>query len=156
MTHFYVPWAERNSQVEESVPPGTQWVDVRGSDLAYYEALTEIWGKGEDFAIIEHDVVIHDLVVEEFESCPEPWCVFGYDNMCHPECQEAWANQLGCTRFRAELMEEVPDALTSVPPGPLQDWHNVCDGLGNNLRAVGYWHHWHTPHVGHHPWFTCR
>lgn len=58
---------------------------------------------------------------------------------------------LGCTRFRKELIEAVPDALTSIPEDNW-DWHNMCDGVGNNLRAAGYTHHWHTPPVEHH----CR
>jgi hypothetical protein len=88
--------------------------------------------------------------------------------MCHPECQEAWANMLGCTRFRAEVMEACPDALTSIPR-ELRDWHNLCDHLAGDktngapsplrpksIRAAGFTHHWHRPEVGHHPWFTCR
>ena len=165
---FYVPWAERNQLVVESVPPGTTWVDVRGGLNTYHAALAEMWAKGEDFAVIEHDVVIHDTVVEQFENCPEPWCVFGYDNMCHEACREAWANMLGCTRFRAELIAACPDALTSIPEDR-RGWHNVCDELAGDkiagtpaplrpgsLRAAGFTHHWHTPPVSHHPWFECR
>lgn len=169
MTQFYVPWAERNPQVVGSVPPGTIWVDVSAGLDSYWDALRQIWSKGQDFAIIEHDVVIHGDVVRQFAECPEPWCTFGYANICHPECQEAWANQLGCTRFRAELIEACPAALISIPP-ERRDWHNVCDEIAGNkiggvdqpvlrphsLRTAGFTHHWHSPPVDHHPWFACR
>ena len=62
---------------------------------------------------------------------------------------ESWRNALGCTRYRKELIAAVPDALLSIPADNW-DWHNVCDGLGNNLRAAGYSHHWHEPWVSHH------
>jgi hypothetical protein len=169
LTQYYVPWAERNQQTFDSVPPGTILVDVSADDTAYYRALRRWWSYGEDFAVIEHDVICRPDVVEQFDACPEPWCTFGYDNICCPGCQEAWANQLGLTRFRAEVMEKCPDALTSIPP-ELQGWHNLCDHLAGNkingtdtptlregsLRAAGFTHHFHYPAVEHHPWFVSR
>lgn len=154
-----------HEEVAAAVPPGTIFVDVTldeskgdrpNHDHAYWRMLAEIWAKGEDFAIIEHDVICRPDVAEQFDACPEPWCVFSYANMCHDACREAWANMLGATRFRAELIAAVPDALTSITKPEHLDWHNVCDGLGLNLRAAGYKHHWHTPHVAHHPWFASR
>ena len=163
MIRYYVPWTTRHQQVVDAVPSGTIWLDVRGDDDAYWRALCDIWAKGEDFAIIEHDVIPRGF--EQFDQCPEPWCTFGYANICHPECQEAWANQLGFTRFRAEVMAKCPDALTSIPKGE-RNWHNLCDSIAGNkthgvdrtdlrphsLRAAGLTHHWHFPPVEHHPW----
>ena len=176
MTQFYVPRVLslddiNHEEVAAACPPGTIFADVSGSNLAYWELLCDIWAKGEDFAIIEHDVLCRPDVVEQFEECPEPWCTFGYQGICHIQCQEAWANQLGLTRFRAEVMAAAPDAVTSIPPGPLMDWHNLCDGLGGahpsssamqglvrdkSLRGRHFTHHWHYPAVEHHPWFVCR
>lgn len=149
---FYVHYTGVRAEVVEAAPPGTVWVDVSSSDTAYHEALSNIWERGENFATLEHDIICRPDIVQAFEECPEPWCIYGYADMCHDACREAWANALGCTRFRAELMAKVPDALTSIEPGPLTDWHNVCDGLGNNLRAAGFKHHWHEPHVQHPHW----
>jgi hypothetical protein len=125
------------------------WVDVSSSDLAYYGALYDMWLRGETFAILEHDVVCRPDVIEQFEECPEPWCAFGYADICHPRCMDAWANALGCVRFRKELVSEVPDALSAIPRDGW-DWHNLCDGLGANLRAQNFTHHWHWPPVEHH------
>lgn len=151
-TQFYVHSTGVSPEVAESAPAGTIWVDVSSSDTAYFESLCDIWGRGETFATLEHDIVCRLDIVNAFESCPEPWCVFGYTNMCHEACMESWRNELGCTRFRSEILTKVPGAMSAIEDGPLRDFHNVCDGLGNNLREAGYTHHWHNPPVEHNHW----
>lgn len=145
---FYVPYTVVHQATVTAAPPDAIWVDVSGSDIAYYGAMCDWWSRGETFAVIEHDIECRPDVIEAFNTCTEPWCMFGYAEMCHPECMEAWRNAIGCTRFRSELIAAVPDAATNIP-AELWDWHNMCDGLGNNLRAAGFTHHWHHPPVGH-------
>lgn len=145
---WYLPYTTVRPEVAAAAPADATWVDVAASDDSYYALLLEIWQRGESFAVLEHDVICRPDVIEAFEDCPEPWCTYGYSTICCPGCMNAWANALGCTRFRTELMQAVPDALSSVPSTGW-DWRNVCDGLGNNLRAAGYTHHWHEPWVDH-------
>lgn len=147
---WYVPYTVVHPQVVAAAPESAVWVDLSGSPFSYFGALYSWWKTGETFAVLEHDVVCRPEVVDSFESCPEPWCVYAY-TFCHWECREGWRNMLGCTRFRSELMAAVPDAVSSIPPDE-RDWHNLCDGLGNNLRNAGFTHHWHHPPVDHHPW----
>lgn len=145
-------------QTANSAPSNATWVDVSFSPHAYYAALLWQWAKGETFMVLEHDVVCRPDVIASFDECPEPWCLYPYAPECpcgNPQCREAWANALGCTRYRKELIEDVPDALTAIPRDmpdglPCWEWHNVCDGLGAQLRAAGYTHHWHEPAVEHH------
>jgi hypothetical protein len=165
LTRFYYPFTKTFPEVVGAMPPSALRVDVSAGPDAYWGALGEWWARGEDFAIVEHDVVIRPDVVEAFDACPEPWCVFGYTPICHEACLEAWANMFGCTRFRAELMAELPDAVSSIP-AERRDWHNLCDELAGNkiagvdqptmrpgsLRAAGYTHHWHRPPVRHISW----
>jgi len=146
---WYVPYTLVHPATVKGAPKHATWIDVSSSPVAYYGALHDIWEGGESFALLEHDVVCRPDVAKAFEECPEPWCAFGYSDICHPECMEAWANMLGCTRFRSELVQQVPDAVSSIPADGW-DWHNVCDGLGRNLRAAGFTHHWHFPAVEHH------
>jgi hypothetical protein len=173
MIQFYVPFTERNQQTLDAAPPGTVFVDVSDSPDSYWRAMCDIWAEslrtGNDVAIIEHDVVCHAEVVPQFTFCPEPWCSFAYDNMCHVACRETWANQLGCTRFRAELIAACPEALSSIE-GRMRDWHFLCDHAAGDkthgqptlplrpgsIRAAGFSHHWHEPPVAHHPWFGSR
>lgn len=149
---WYVPHTACHPETVANAPANATWVNVASSPNAYYAALLRIWAEGETFAILEHDVTCRPDVVESFDACPELWCLYQYDPVCtcgNPNCREAWRNMLGCTRFRAELMVAVPDAMASIPTDNW-DWHNVCDGLGNNLRAAGFKHHWHGPPVYHH------
>ena len=146
---WYVPYARVHERTVNGAPRDAVWVDVSRDPLAYHAALAWAWESGESFALLEHDVVCRPDVVAAFEDCPEPWCVFGYSDICHVECMEAWRNMLGCTRFRAEVLEAVPDAVSSIPEDR-RDWHNVCDEVGDRLRAAGFSHHWHFPWVDHH------
>jgi hypothetical protein len=172
---FYCAYTSVDPRTVAGAPAGTIWANVSQSPLAYWGALRSWWRKAEAFATFEHDVVVRADVVEAFESCPENWCVFPYADMCCQDetgfspCMESWRNELGCTRFRAEIIAAVPDALDGIPIGnnglPISDgwdWHNACDGLGNNLRAIKgtkraeqpgaqrFTHHWHYPAVEHH------
>jgi hypothetical protein len=163
---FYCAYTFIDPRTLAGAPPGTIWANVSQSNLAYWGALRAWWTKAfktkTAVATFEHDVVLRPDVVEAFEDCPEPWCVFPYDDVCQNGTSwaprmEDWRNQLGCTRFRAELVAAVPDALDGVPIAnsgvPIAigwDWHSASDGLGNALRAKKYTHHWHYPAVEHH------
>lgn len=174
---WYVPYVGVHPETAANAPADAIWVDVSGSPYAYYEALLGWWDDalagGHHIAILEHDVVCRPDIVEAFETCPEPWCVYSYAEMCHDACREAWRNMLGCTRFRYELIAAVPNAVRDIPEIPEKprqggwDWHNLCDGLAGegvkdgkldqsgemppwSLRGHGYTHHWHTPHAHHH------
>lgn len=167
-----LPFTERHPETEAGAPAWAEWVDVSADDEAYWRTLCEWWERGEDFVVIEHDVVCRPDIIEGFDGCPSPWCAHKYDGMCHESCSEAWANHLGCTRFRKEIMAAVPDAVSSITNPEYRDWHNVCDGiggayreqthpgalylaaqegLGNTLRDAGYTHHWHAGDVDHLP-----
>ncbi len=146
---WYVPYTAVHPETVAGAPSSATWIDVSNHPHAYWYALRNIWAEGKTFAILEHDIVCRPDVIEQFEACPEPWCVFKRDDYCHPECQEAWANQLSLTRFRAEVIAAVPDALSSIPEAD-RGWLNLCDRIGERLRAAGFTHHWHGPEVHHH------
>jgi hypothetical protein len=148
-TRWYVPYTAVHPLTVAGAPRDAVWVNVAHSDASYYAALLDIWAQGETFALLEHDVVCRPDVVQAFEECPEPWCAYGYGDICHWSCMDAWRNVLGCTRFRRELVQAVPDALSRVPDDRW-DWHTVCDRLGDSLREAGFTHHWHWPPVEHH------
>lgn len=158
-----VPFTERHPQTEAGAPSSAEWVDVSADDDAYWRVLCEWWARGETFMVVEHDVICRPDVIDQFLDCDEPWCAFPYDDMCHWGCMEAWANTLGCTRFRSELIAAAPDALSSIPLEQ-RDWHNLCDSIAGNkiggvdtlplrphsVRAAGFSHHWHFPAIYHH------
>jgi hypothetical protein len=54
-------------------------VKVSDSNEAYWEVLADLWGYGEDFCIVEHDIVVGPDTLREIYACPEPWCVCSYN-----------------------------------------------------------------------------
>ena len=156
-----IPYTARHLDTLAGAPAQAEWVYVGDDNEAYWRTLCDFWNSGDDLLILEHDVVCRPDVLAQFEECPEVWSAFGYSDMCHPECMEAWGNAFGCTRFRKELMADVPDAVTSIPEGYGRDWHNLCDYVSGvtwlgrparpgSSRDAGYTHHWHGPAVTHH------
>lgn len=156
-----IPFTEIHPDTLRGAPDDAVWAYVGRDDDAYWRLLCEFWAYGDDFTVIEHDVVCRPDIIASFEACPEPWCAYKYQNICHDACMEAWANMLGCTRFRAELLATVPDAVVSVPEDQ-RDWHNLCDAIAGNkvggmpaplrpgsVRAAGFSHHWHGSVVHH-------
>ena len=168
MLAVLVPYVgPRRPEVEAGVPAWAEWVDVSADGHAYWRTMCEWWERGESFLVVEHDVVCRPDVLEAVEACPEPWCTHPYTPICHWECQEAWANMLGCTRFSASLIAACPQAVSSIPVEQ-RLWNNLCDSIAGNkiggvdqptlrphsLRAAGYSHHWHFPAVRHRSWET--
>jgi hypothetical protein len=145
-----IPYTVRHFDTIAGAPPYAEWVDVSATASTYWEVLCDFWAHSPDgLLVIEHDVVCRPDVVESVTQCPKPWCAYPYSGMCHWACMEAWRNTLGCTRFSAALMRANPDGVSRIEE-PHRDWHNLCDGIGDNLRAAGWTHHWHRPEVIHH------
>lgn len=126
------------------------FADVSGSNWDYWRVLCDWWVPTDDLIIIEHDVAPRPDVFTEFEECQEPWCLFTYDNFEGDlSAAIAWQFALGCTRFRKELIEAVPNALMDVQER-WKDWHYTCDGIGYNLTKAGFFPHFHWPAINHH------
>jgi hypothetical protein len=143
-----VPYTARHLSTITGVPDDAEWRYVGDSPTDYWRLLCEVWERGEDVIIIEHDIQARPDVFAGFTACPNPWCLHPYSNHDRSD-SEAWKNALGCTRFRRELISAVPDAVSSIQD-PHRDWHNLCDGIGWNLREAAYTHHWHWASVWHH------
>jgi hypothetical protein len=100
-------WTKTWAEAVAALPEGAEQVYVGGHLTDYWDGIASRWGT-DDLMIVEHDIVIHDDVVRQFEECPAPWCLFPY-------WHSAWLEQsLGCTRFRKEL-------ATLVSPQEIQE-----------------------------------
>lgn len=140
---------------EATVEALTRWaphavmVDVSGNNESYAALLESLWDERSAFAIVEHDIEIHEHVVVDFTDCREPWCANEY------HVGEALLTSLGCVRFRPELMEAEPDAVVAhraLGPGgvPARDWRRLDMRLHGVLHERGYWPCVHQPPVTHH------
>ena len=130
-----------------------EYRDVSKDDEAFWRLWKEIWADGETFAIIEHDIVIHETVLEQFDGCGEPWCTFGYPYEIFKNMSEPY-HGTGCTRFRAEVMQAIPDLWDTVAEReglfhPRRHWCSL-DGFSQlELWQAGFHGHRHEPMVGH-------
>lgn len=108
-----------------------------GDLMGYGRILRDYWEAGDDFMVIEPDIVIRKDVADAFINCP---CVYG----CFPynwltDCGAA----LGCTWFRKEILQAVPDAMARVQAQNVT-WRQVDVIL---MRHVLAREHGHQPHI---------
>lgn len=142
------------------VVPEAERVDVGGNNLAYSRLLAELWADGESFLIIEHDNEITAAALQEAISCDCPWGVNPYNGAGRSWEHSALIDKgLGCTRFSAILLANVPDAAMKAnaindggsvcPPG---HWKRLDARLYGVLRDAGYRQHLHS-RILHHHWY---
>jgi hypothetical protein len=81
--------------------PRGEGVYVGGSPTDYWAMMRDAWADGEDFILIEHDMLFEADAIEVLEACPRWLCTVG----------NFWC----LTRFRSELMRAAPDAIEGLP-----------------------------------------
>lgn len=69
-------------------------------DAGYARALRERWRDGQDWLIVEHDVVVSAELVMQLESCHELLCSALYPGFPVPTIPPLWVT-LGCTKITA-------------------------------------------------------
>lgn len=117
------------------------------NDWDYHRLFCQLWEAREDFVIIEHDIVIHQYVVDQFMNCPEWWCTFPYALQSHasgPGKPLMVTKSLGCARFRVELMHEVPNVMHKAAG---LHWGKLDSDVQKGLKPLTP--HVHLPAVGH-------
>lgn len=111
---------------------------------AYERIIREYWEAGEDFAVVEPDIVIREDVAEAFQLCPCKYGCFPYN----------WVTDvgpaLGCTWFRSELLHQYPDAMAKVSSKNIS-WKQLDVVLMRHVlaREYGEQPHVHLPAVQH-------
>lgn len=121
-------------------------------DEAYWRLLRDLWSDAETFAIVEHDIVVHPTVFDELDACPEQWCGFPHLYVCGGE---SGYYGLGCVRFRASLLQAVPDAMEQVGEmsdaiHPMRHWCTLDKWLqAEVLPRAGMGRHHHPTVLGH-------
>ena len=149
-----LPYTEVNEETRAAVAGNTdpryvEMVKLERTE-SYWELWDRLWRGARDFIIVEHDIVIHEEVLPQFRACREPWCTFGYPYAFGP----APYHGTGCVRFRAEMMEAVPDLIEAVgrrsgTHHPPRHWCSIDGFMQTELWARGYHGHQHHPPVGH-------
>lgn len=129
---------------------GLSWtsVNLAGLDTGYAELLGRLWSKPRDFCLVEHDIVPFFGALKELHDCPELWCAYSY------ELGAGLHAGLGCTRFRAELIARVPDAIEATwkiadEVHPAGHWCSLDDRLTQVLTERDVKRHIHQSTVAH-------
>ncbi len=115
------------------------------NDQSYYRLLAGLWGKGESFTVIEHDIVVWPGAVQELANCPHSICSLPY------YCSVGWIKDgLGCTKFSSKVMKQYPNFLNRPFPTCCQHTDNYCglDRLmAHRAQELGIDFHVHSPGV---------
>jgi hypothetical protein len=105
-------------------------INVSSDDQAYYRLLADLWHSGEDFAIVEHDIVIPPGALQRLVDCPQEWCA-GIYWMPYG----SWGSWFGMVRFRGSLTTRHPDLPESIEH---RHWGALDSATMNHLRLLGY------------------
>jgi len=69
------PYVTSFPEAVAALPAGAERIHLAAWDVeAYWRLLREAWQSGEDFLIIEQDMVLPVGTVAGFEACPREWC----------------------------------------------------------------------------------
>jgi len=116
---------------------------------AYWRLWHELWEAAETVTVVEQDIVPTGDVFRSFDSCPEPWCAFGYPYHHFGEYAGT-----GCVRFRHELLKTTEGLIDRVgamsdSKHPPRHWCRLDAWMQIQLRNAGYRIHVHQPAVEH-------
>lgn len=130
--------AEHRNEVE--------FVDVSGSQEAYFELMYKHWKEGETFIVVEHDIVPWPGALKAIFDCQSQLCA--YEAPIGTFNGEYSGMGLGIWKLGEAVMDKYPDHLDD--PSLTRLWHKVDGEMISRLiydRHVEM--HYHYPAVIH-------
>lgn len=123
--------------------------DVGGSQYDYWELTRQLWADQVAFCYVEHDIVIPEGAIAQFESCPEDWCA--HDYRLRPEQASIYETYtkgmaFGIVRFRPAIMARYPDLIENHT---WRSWWELDGQTVHALLARNETCHRHYPDAGH-------
>lgn len=121
----------------ENQPFTVEYVDVSGSDTAYFDLLEGLWEAHADFVIVEQDVAVFPTTLRSFVQCKGDWCQAPYQYLGSPVYPG-----LGCARFRSRLLHSEHELMAAVAKhdypnhGP-RHWCTLDASMQRELWATG-------------------
>ena len=135
------PYAEHYPEAIAALPLDAEQVDVSADPEAYWRLLRDLWRSGEDFLIVEHDMVLPDGALHTFDSCRREWCAHPYF------MYGTWGTWHGVTRYRGGLTRRLPNLPDEIRS---RTWPSLDSAWINHLRLAGVNEaHWHWPPARH-------
>jgi len=106
-----------------------------GDNGDYWKLLDGLWRLGEEFFVVEQDVIVGAGGLHFMRDCPEPWC--SNPTVCHGRLI---STTFGCVKFGSSLMGD-PDFWSDIP----KTWFRLDANFANKQGFPKV-----RPHV-HHP-----
>jgi hypothetical protein len=101
------------------------------NDFSYFELVSGLWEKQEDFIIVEHDIIVWPGAIQKLTNCKHMWCTYPY------YCSVGWILEgLGCTKFSKKMMKKYPDYFKEPFPTCCKHDKNYC-GLDRFIAHRG-------------------
>lgn len=117
-----------------------EFVDVSASNYEYFGLLERLWADRESFCVVEQDNLPTEAALDGLEVCSQPWCLCPYWHGANGLLDYG----LGCTRFRSEVMESVPDLFArALERTGTRHWSGMDLALAATLHERGYRQHIH-------------
>ncbi len=121
--------------------------DVSTTQYDYWGLTRNLWESGQDWAYVEHDIVIPPGCISEFEACPLEWCMHSYTMQDGKPITDWGGNgAFGVVRFRGELTRRHPSLIADLFH---RSWSHLDGQTITALRGLGYRAHQHFPDAEH-------
>lgn len=133
------PNIQRNILAAMHIEP--EYIDVSGDNWNYWRLLSRLWSEGEQFMILEHDMLPWPGAIHLAWQCEEPWCVYPYliggrySTVGH-----------GCVKYGVEILEGAPNAVKNVGR---KHWSTLDSHTIHAVRKAGFKPHVHQPPIIH-------
>jgi hypothetical protein len=108
-----------------------EFVDLTGDDEGYFKLLTRLWNAGQEFYLVEQDIVPDPQQFTDMVACPQEWCA-GIHKL-HADAPETWS--LGLMKFSAALLKR--------HFSPLYTGNEEPDGAELLAQVIGSDRHWY-------------
>lgn len=129
-TKLYVPYLKPNDRLQAVVDclriQRIEPVLVKVDDGdAYWRLLRDAWAEGEEFFVVEHDVLVWAGAISQMSECSARWC--SLPTMCHGRYI---STTFGCVKFGRDLVERNPAFFDDIPTTWFHLDANFADKLG--------------------------
>jgi len=111
-----------------------------GDGAEYHTALADAWAAGEEFFVVEHDVVVWMGGIRQLAECDEDWC--SLPTMCHGRLIPT---TFGCVKFGKRMVEQNPGFWDDIDT----TWFYLDAGFADKMGFPFIKPHAHMPPATH-------
>jgi len=106
----------------------------------YWTMIRDAWEEGDEFFIVEQDVIVWQGGLRQLDECPQDWCTF--PTMCHGRMI---STTLGCVKFGKQMIERNPGLLDDIET----TWYHLDASIADKMGWPYFRPHAHWPPATH-------